>query len=77
MGWLRDGLYDFCSLPLAMKVHLQDADVALLNQLPVKYMNGDSTSLMTELKALIDILLHTEGHLIKEFNTVSQVCWFA
>ena len=72
VDWVKDGLYDFSSLPLALKVHIQENDLAMLNQLPTKY-TGSIITLLTEMKSLVDVLLHTEAHLIKEVNELSQV----
>lgn len=70
--WLKDGLYDFSSLPRALKARPQNLDLDLLDQIPAKYP-GDCLDLLTELKGLIEVLLHTEPHLIKEVNGLTQV----
>ena len=70
--WVKEGLYDFNSLPMALKVHLIEEDIAVLEQLP-KTFQGTSPQLLVELKGLIDALLHVEAHLIKEVNEQAQV----
>ena len=72
VGWVKDGLYDFSSLPLALKVHLQETDCTTLKQLPTKYPEND-TNLLAELKSLVDVLLHTEPHFVKEVNNIAHV----
>ena len=70
--WVKEGLYDFNSLPMALKVHLTEEDSTLLEQLPKRFP-GTSSQLLLELKELSDILLHIESHLIKEVNEQAQV----
>ena len=70
--WVKEGLYDFNSLPMALKVHLTEEDSTLLEQLP-KHFPGTSSQLLMELKELSDVLLHIESHLIKEVNEQAQV----
>ena len=65
-------MYDFNSLPLALKVHLVEEDITVLEQLPNTF-SGSSSQLLAELKGLIDALIHVETHLIKEFNEQGQV----
>ncbi len=72
VGWVKDGLYDFSSLPLALKVHLQETDCLSLNLIPAKY-SSNNTNLLTELKSLIDVLLHSEPHFVKEVNNLAHV----
>ena len=70
--WVKEGLYDFNSLPMALKVHLTEEDSTLLEQLPKRFP-GTSSQLLVELKELSDVLLHIESHLIKEVNKQAQV----
>ena len=70
--WVEEGLYDFNSLPMALKVHLTEEDSTMLEQLP-KCFPGTSSQLLVELKELSDVLLHVESHLIKEVNEQAQV----
>ena len=70
--WVKEGLYDFNSLPMALKVHLTEEDITLLDQVP-KCFPGTSSQLLVELRELSDVLLHVESHLIKEVNEHAQV----
>ena len=70
--WVKEGLYDFNSLPMALKVHLTEEDSTLLEQLPKRFP-GTLSQLLVELKELSDVLLHIESHLIKEVNEQAQV----
>lgn len=72
VDWLKDGIYDFSSLPRALKALPQEIDMTSLKQIPAKYP-GDCLDLLAELKGLIEVLLHTEPHLIKEVNGLTQV----
>ena len=70
--WVKEGLYDFNSLPIALKVHLNEEDSTLLEQLPDSF-SSTSSQLLAELKRLIDALHHIEARLIKEVNKQAQV----
>ena len=70
--WVKEGLYDFCSLPMALKIQLSEDDLAAIENIPPRY-NGFSSNLLAELKGLIEVLLHTEPNLVKEINQISQV----
>ena len=72
VGWVKEGLYDFSSLPMALKVQLSEDDLATLEKLPAKYP-GTPSKLLRELKGLVEVLLHIETHLVKEVNQIAQV----
>ena len=35
--WVTDGMYDFSSLPMALKAHLSQEDTMALEQIPVRF----------------------------------------
>ena len=35
--WVEDGMYDFCSLPFAVKTHISNQDLQALQQIPLKW----------------------------------------
>ena len=37
VDWIRWGLYDFASLPLALRVHLDPKDVEIIENIPRSY----------------------------------------
>ena len=57
---------------MALKVQLPEDDLATLVKIPAKYP-GTPSKLLRELKGLVEVLLHTEPHLLKEVNQIAQV----
>ena len=41
--WLKDGMYDFHTLPLTLKTHLPLEDHEVLLQIPAKWKGGESS----------------------------------
>ena len=74
LSWVKEGLYDFCGLPLSLKVHMSGNDGTILDQLPAQYQ-GSMSQLLSELKGLNDILLHAEAHLVKTANEQARVSY--
>ena len=72
LRWVKEGIYDFSGLPMALKVHLSDDDRAVLEQIPARFP-GTLAQLLTELKSLSEVLLHVEAHLVKEVNEQARV----
>ena len=72
LRWVKEGMYDFSGLPMALKVHLSDNDCAVLEQIPAQFP-GTLSQLLTELKGLSEVLLHVEAHLVKEVNEQARV----
>ena len=73
-GWLKQGLYDFSSLPLGLKAHMRESDICLLEQLPGKCREVATwLSLLQQLKKLSEVLLHIIPHLIKNLSDLAQV----
>lgn len=72
LRWVKEGIYDFSGLPMALKVHLSEDDCTVLEQIPTRFP-GTLAKLLTELKSLSEVLLHVEAHLVKEVNEQARV----
>ena len=73
--WVKDGMYDFNTLPITLKVHLSKHDHGILKQIPDKY-SGTPSNLLEEMKGLVDALLQTEPQIVKGINQLAQVSVF-
>ena len=69
--WIKEGLYDFCSLPFAIKTHITYQDQVSLQQVPIRWA-GTPTQLLDEIKAMSDVLSHSETHITKMVNQAAQ-----
>ena len=67
LRWVKEGFYDFSSLPVALKVHLLQEDSVTIDEIPAAF-NGTWSQLLSELKGLNEVLIHVEAYLIKEVN---------
>ena len=72
VGWIKEGLYDFSSVPMALKAQFKKADLAELEKNHMSYP-GPSVDLLTELNELVEALLHAEPYIVKKMNEISQV----
>lgn len=72
LRWVKDGLYDFSSLPVALKAHLSQEDSVIIDEIPTSF-GGTLSQLLSELKGLNEVLIHIEAYLIKEVNEESRV----
>ena len=70
--WIKEGFYDFSSLPMVIKVDLAEDDLTKLEQIPIEYP-VEISRLMIELKELVELLLHTEPYIVREINKIAQV----
>ena len=68
--WIKDGIYDFHTLPKAMKTPLRKEDEAKILSIPKVY--GDD-ELLDKLKSLVEILIHCEADLIKNIDKIKEV----
>lgn len=75
--WVDNGVYDFCNLPLAIKVHLSEADMNFFELELREKWTGTTVELEAEVKQMIEVLKHSESDITKkgsEQARVSLVC---
>ena len=63
-----EGVYDFCSLPFALKTHMTDGDTQFMEQELRDLWTGSHADLVTEVKQLIEVLKHSESDITKRVN---------
>jgi len=68
VGWVDQGLYDFCNIPLALKSHLSEEDVVFFERELRDKWTGSTRDFETEVWQLIDILKHSETDITKRVN---------
>ncbi len=75
--WVDIGVYDFCNLPLAIKVHLSEEDVIFFDlELREKWM-GTTKELESEVKKMIEVVKHSENDITRTVNKqAARVSYF-
>ena len=63
-----EGVYDFCSLPFALKTHMTERDTRFIEQELRDLWTGSHGDLVTEVKQLIEVLKHSEMDITKRVN---------
>ena len=69
--WMDNGIYDFCNLPLAIKVHLSEEDVMFFELELREKWAGTSKELESEVKQMIEVLKHSENDITRTVNKQS------
>lgn len=63
--WVAEGIYDFCSIPYALKTHMIERDALFIEQELRDKWTGSRGDLVTEVKQLIEVLKHSESDITK------------
>ena len=66
--WVDNGVYDFCNLPLAIKVHLSEEDVMFFELELREKWTGTTKELESEVKQMIEALKHSENDITRTVN---------
>ena len=66
--WVDQGVYDFCNLPLTLKVHLSETDRVFFERDLRDQWTGLVNELEAEVKQMIEILKHSENDIIKKVS---------
>ena len=75
--WIDEGFYDFCNIPFALKVKMSKSDSTSIVQGIKETWSGSTNDLLCEVKKLIDILRHSEGDIVMNVSSNSQVSSYA
>lgn len=68
-NWVKDGFYDFCSIPFVFKVHMSSQEQKDLEE----KWSGTTSDLMEKLEQIRDILKHSEVDITNRTNDASSV----
>ncbi len=75
--WVDNGVYDFCNLPLAIKVHLTEEDVMFFKSELRDKWTGSTKELESEVKQMIEVLKHSENDITSTVdNQTARVSYF-
>ena len=74
--WVDNGVYDFCNLPLAIKVHLSEEDVMFFELELREKWTGTTKELELEVKKMIEALKHSENDIIVN-KQATRVSYFS
>ncbi len=66
--WVDNGVYDFCNLPLTIKVHLSEENLTFIELELRDKWTGTTRELESEVKQMIEVLKHSEGDITKTVN---------
>ncbi len=66
--WVDNGVYDFCNLPLAIKAHLSEEDLAFFELNLRDVWPGTTKELESEVKQMIEVLKLSEGDITRTVN---------
>lgn len=72
-NWVEEGLYDFCTLPFSLKVHISDEDKVVVEQEVMKTWKGSTRDLLVEICELMDVLKHSENNMCDKVNESPDV----
>ena len=96
-SWIRDGVYDFATLPFGVKTSLSSRDQQLIQQVAHKWRgrkikgrkgeegsehkwlqnfnpnSGSHGDLLEEIRQMIEVLKHSETHILKTANESAHV----
>lgn len=65
--WIEAGFYDFCTVPIQFKAHMNPEDKNSLDQLRTSW-SGTIHELKQQLHELVDALKHCEGDITTKVN---------
>lgn len=68
-NWVKDGFYDFCSIPFVFKVHMSSQEQKDLEE----KWSGTTSDLMEKLEQIRDVLKHSEVDITNRTNDASSV----
>ena len=75
IGWIEEGVYDYCMLPFPFKVHMRLEDKKSIENLCQRWQfNLPLCDLLKELEQLIDTLKLSEQNIIHRVNEATNVC---
>ncbi len=77
--WVGNGMYDFCNLPLAIKLRLSEENVMFFESELREKWAGTNKELESEVKQMIEVLKHSENDITrtvnKQFTRVSHALY--
>ena len=71
--WINIGLYDFCTLPFSLKVHMSDVDKEFIERNLIAAWKGSIWDLCKNIDELIVVLKHAENDIASKVNEYPHV----
>ena len=65
VNWIDEGVYDFCTLPFALKTHMTERDSSFIKQKLRRQWTGSHGDLVKEVKQLIEVLKNLQDDITK------------